>query len=549
MSKRIFSIFLILLLVGGMAYHASPDFDAEESDNTIKETVVKKNEVPDNTIVLWYTDEALEEFISDAALALKQNSDIDVRMEYIPGVDFLERINEASISDNESVAAPDLYITTHDSLMKAYLAGLANPIKDVNEVVTDNNFPTTAINAVSCDNKIVAYPLFYETNFFLYNKTYMASIAQNRIETQADLEAGNEAQAEADSKGNSENKETKTDETSTEEKSQDSDKTETKTEEGTGAENETTETGDSDATEDGDVAEGEEEPFGDEDSVADQEVLDQLATMIPSKISEVETFANNYDAPEQVEAVFKWDVTDIFYNYFFVGNYLEVGGENGDDNAVFNLYNSQAVECLKSYQGLNQYFTIESSDNYDSILQQFIDGKLVFTIATTDAFAKIEEAKLKGEFEYDYGVAILPDISDLLLVRGLSVTNAVAINGYSHKQDLANEFAAYLSYEGADPLYMKAGKLACKRGIEYENAEMNNVMTEYQKSMPLPKMIETSNFWLQLEIAFSRVWAGEEPDIVLKELAEHMGGQIDEITYSIPVQESITAGVQTFFTK
>ena len=67
--------------------------------------------------------------------------------------------------------------------------------------------------------------------------------------------------------------------------------------------------------------------------------------------------------------------------------------------------------------------------------------------------------------------------------------------------------------------------------------------------MPLPKMIETSNYWLQLEIAFSKVWAGEDPDTVLKELSDTMGGQIEEITYSIPVQESISAGVQTFFTK
>ena len=67
--------------------------------------------------------------------------------------------------------------------------------------------------------------------------------------------------------------------------------------------------------------------------------------------------------------------------------------------------------------------------------------------------------------------------------------------------------------------------------------------------MPLPKMIETSNFWLQLEIAFSKVYSGEDPETVLRDLADTMGGQIEEITYSIPVQESIGAGVQTFFTK
>ena len=40
--------------------------------------------------------------------------------------------------------------------------------------------------------------------------------------------------------------------------------------------------------------------------------------MIPSTIDDILSFADSYDAPEQVEAVFKWDGR-YFYNYFFVG--------------------------------------------------------------------------------------------------------------------------------------------------------------------------------------------------------------------------------------
>ena len=517
MSKRIISCILILILLGGLAFHAFPDFDAEKSDLTIVETMVNTQEVPDNTIVIWYTDDSLTEYISDVALAYHQESGNEIKLELVPGVDYLENINTESINPSGKVAAPDLYITTHDNLMKAYLAGLAAPISDKNETVTENNFPGTSLHAITCDGKIVAYPLYYETNFFLYNKTYMSAIAQNRMETESDAIEGQAAQEEADA-GNINKEESQ----------------EVNVEEVAEVEN---------------VEEEMTEPYGEEDQLAEQEVLDRLATMIPSKISDITTFANNYDAPEGVEAVFKWDVTDIFYNYFFVGNFLQVGGEDGDNNSIFNLYNQQAVECLKSYQEMNKYFAIEPDDNYESILQQFIDGKLVFTIATTDAFAKIQEAQMNGAFDFDYGVAVIPDVSDILLSRGLSVTDVIAINGYSDKKEAANEFAAHLAYDSADTLYMKAGKLACKREVPYDNPEITNVMTEYQKSMPLPKMIETSNFWLQLEIAFSKVWAGEDPDAVLKDLSDTMGGQIEEITYSIPVQESIGAGVQTFFTK
>ena len=533
MGKRIIAALLILCLMGGLVFHAFVDFDAEKGDTFLSEKKSEASQVPDDTIVIWYTDEALTEYISDVALSYRQDSGMEVRMELVDGVDYLENINKASINNIENKPAPDLYITTHDNLMKAYLAGLAAPVKDTRETIIEDKFPGTAIHAVSCDGKYVAYPLYFETNYFLYNKTYMASIAQNKAESEADAQEGAEAQKAAD-EGNI-----------------NTDKGELKQEEALAeGDGENQGEGDGmDSMESDDLMEDASVPYGDEDSVADQEVLNRLATMIPSTFSDITTFANNYDAPEGVEAVFKWDVTDIFYNYFFVGNYMEVGGENGDDNAIFNLYNQQVVECLKKYQEMNQYFTLEKDDNYSNILQQFIDGKLVFTIATTDAFAKIEEAQMKGEFNFDYGVAVIPNVSDLLLSRGLSVTDVIAINGYSEKKDAANEFAAYLSYDNADALYTKAGKLACKREVPYENTEINNVMTEYQKSMPLPKMIETSNYWLQLEIAFSKVWAGEDPDAVLKDLSDRVSGQIEEITYSIPVQESIGAGVQTFFTK
>lgn len=517
MNRRITSIILLLILMGGLVKHAFVDFDAEKSDSTIAQKIIQKEEVPDNTLILWYTDSSLEEYIADVALAYKQETGMEVVAELVDGIDYLESINFASVNESSTKPAPDLYITTHDNLMKAYLAGLAVPIIDSEEKVCENNFPETALHAISCDGKYVAYPLYYETNFFLYNKTYMASIAQGRMEAENDKAEGEIAQAEAD-----ENKE------ALKEEAADTVETETDIQE---------------------EAVIEEEPYGDEEVVADPEVLERLATMIPSTIDDITTFANNYEAPDTVEAVFKWDVTDIFYNYFFVGNYLEVGGEDGDNNAIFNLYNQQAVEGLKVYQNMDKYFTMEDNDNYESILKQFIEGKLVFTIATTDAFAKIQEAQMDGTFKYEYGVAIIPDMSNVLRARGLSVTDAVAINGYSEKKEAANLFATRLCFDSADSLYLKSGKLACKRDVPYENTEINNVMTEYQKSMPLPKMIETSNFWLQLEIAFSKVYSGEDPETVLRDLADTMGGQIEEITYSIPVQESIGAGVQTFFTK
>ncbi|HKM20412.1 MAG TPA: extracellular solute-binding protein, partial [Lachnospiraceae bacterium] len=474
-------------------------------------------EAEDEPLILWYADEALTEYLNSMALAYyEEYGGTKVTPVLVSGVEYMEQINKASVDDE---AAPDLYITSNDNLMKAYLAGLAVLITEEEETVIPKYYPLTALHAVTCRDAYVAYPFYYETNFFLYNKTFMADIAKQAIEEEADLAAAEEALNELAEEGEPE----PTTEIATDENA-----------DGISA----------NTVSDASVDEAAGESGVDEEAYElSPEVLQQMSTMIPSTIDDILAFADNYDAPETVEYVFRWDVSDIFYNYFFIGNYIDVGGESGDNNANFTVYNQGTIDCLQVYQDLNQFFSIDTKEvTYESILEDFIQGKTVFTVATTDAIGKIEEAKAAGEFNYDYGVGVLPDVSSKLKARGLSVTNAVAINGYSRRQKEANAFARYLTYENLDTLYNRAGKMACRYNVPYENDEINNVMLEYQKSVSLPKMIEASNFWVQLEITFTKVWTGSDPEEELLALSELLGSQIDEIGYHIPVQESISAG-------
>ena len=41
-------------------------------------------------------------------------------------------------------------------------------------------------------------------------------------------------------------------------------------------------------------------------------------------------------------------------------------------------------------------------------------------------------------------------------------------------------------------------------------------------------MLETSNFWVQLEIVFTEVWKGEDVDTALFNMNEQITGQMDE---------------------
>ncbi|MCI9319792.1 MAG: extracellular solute-binding protein [Lachnospiraceae bacterium] len=420
-----------------------------------------------DTIYFWYTDDAMTNFINSAAVAFGERENVRVIPVLTEDSEYLEALNQASLHSGQ---VPDAYIISNDSLEKAYLAGLAEEIGDEGAVCNETNFPAAALSAVAYQGKTVAYPLSYETSALVYNETYLAEwavqIAQKDL-----LNAGEDlASAENDS-----------------------------------------------------------------GIPVDEAALAALAEeyfqkAIPHTVNDILNIANTFDVPAGVDGVLKWDVSDIFYNYWIVGNYMIVGGDAGDDKRQININNPETIQCLEVYKALNQFFFIESDTvSYDSVLQDFIDGKTVFSIVTTDAAARLAEAKESGELAFEYGIAMMPDISEELKSRSMSVTNGVAVNGYSEHKELANRFAAYLVTECADSLYERSGKVSANRNAGTENGALQIFMLEYGESVPLPKMMETGNFWLQLERLFSSVWNGADVTTLVEELANQIVTQVEAV--------------------
>ncbi len=420
MKKKLIS----LLLVAGLCIGT---YFAAQALPTPKENPAAAFPEKD-TLHLWYADDSMTDYLTNVAAAYYEKTGIHVIPTLRTGLEYLEEIYTASTHPGEeTLQMPDMYIISNDSLEKAYLSGLAVSLKDKGEVLSQKNFPKTALDAVSYQGKYVGYPLYYETSAFLYNKTYLE-------------EAGKEP---------------------------------------------------------------------------------------PKTVDDILTFADEYDAPEQVEAVFRWDVSDIFYNYYFIGNYMIVGGEAGDDSSQIDIDNDKTEECLQIYQNLNQFFSIDTKEvTYDSVLQDFMEGKVVMTVATSDALAKLENEKNEGGFPYEYGLAKMPNLTAQLKGRSLSVTNAIAVNGFSEKNEAAEAFAAFLETEYAQTLYDAAGKLPAAYGDCYTDEKRNAFLEEYQSSISMPKLLGTSNFWVQLEICFSRIWDGAEVGQLLGELAEQIGRQL-----------------------
>ncbi len=505
MRYKLIAVLLIAVLTIGMYHIGVKNNEATEED---KNMAYYRTE----NIYLWYTDPSFEDFFTSASVAFHENNpNIRVIPQCVTVDEYLEYVNDSSVQGEDF---PDVLLVTNDSLEKAYLAGLATEITEETDVVTDEHFSKVAQNAVTYNDEKIGYPLYFETSVLVYNKTFL-----------------NDWIAKVQEEGLSQIDDSEIDPSEVDESSITEDKQGEKT--------------------------------------YDVETL-TIYDVIPKTIEDIKNFADEYDAPDGVDGVFKWDVSDIFYNYFFVGNYMSVGGEAGDDKDNIDIYNEDTINCMNVYQNLNQFFSIDANtSSYNGMIDDFINGKFVYSIATSDVIARLEAveeentqtlirqraerdalrrqledrvadgrmseeemnkdiADAEAEFVkiYEFGYARVPMLDKDLKSRSLSVTEALVINGYSEHQLAANKFAAFVSTEYSDHLYSKTGKIASSTDAGYDDETLLLFQEEYANSIPLPKLIEASNFWVQLEITFTKVWIGEDIDGLLGKLDEMIKTQV-----------------------
>ncbi len=429
---------------------------------------------PRETLVLWYNDEVLTDYLNREAARFGDSTD-DVRVVpvLVSGLNFLESVAAASATGENP---PDLYITTHDNLEKAALAGLTNEVERAEDNLRGDNFSPAALSSVTWHDKRIAYPFYGETIALLYNRTYLEEEVKRRERERREEELL--AQAPEDS-----------------------------------------------VYVDGEALTAEME--------FDDESLDaMIQEILPATLEDLLYFAGNYNAPEGVDAVFTFDVNDLFTTYFFAGDAMDVGGPSGDNSDVIDIYNGQTLMCMDIYQQLGQFFAVESGAvSGESVLRDLISGKTVFTISTTEAVRRVAEAQAAGECDYRIDAAPLFSLMEDIPTRALSVTNCIVVNGFSNHLSESHRFARFLLDDGTDALYERAGKMAAKYRAAFGDdptvsAMMRAYETVYENSVPMPKMLETSNYWIRLETAFTDIWNGAEINGTMKQVAEQLLTQV-----------------------
>ena len=273
LKKRLIAVAAVLVMAAAVLYGSTfVTGDTEETDASLTWKTEKE------TIYFWYSDDNMTNFINSAAVSFGEREGVRVIPVLTSESEYLEAISRACA---DSAQVPDVYLVGHDSLEKAYLAGLATQIQDVAGICNEANFPPAALSAVSYQGMRVAYPLCFETSALICNETYLREWA-SQIANKELLEAG---------------------------QAQDNPQTE-----------------------------------------------QYFQNAIPHTVDDILQIADTFDVPEGVTGIMEWDVSDIFYNYWIVGNYMVVGGDAGDDASQIHINNPETIQCLEVYKALNQYF-------------------------------------------------------------------------------------------------------------------------------------------------------------------------------------------------
>lgn len=407
-TKRIIVILLIMCIVSSFVACGISD-DTQDTSENIQD---------DTTLSLWYTDDHLTAYLKQAADEYhKANQHITIEPKLVEEDDYLENIYNGSIKQNDIA---DLYMLSSDNLEKAYLMGITSN-NDMNKDVFNNTvYGNAGIEAASYNNKLVAYPLSFDTTFMVYNKKYVSVMG-----TFADLT----------------------------------------------------------------------------------------------------NFSNNFqhnDQNSEVQYVVDWDVSDGFLNYAFVGPYMNIGGSSSDDGSSIQLNNNGMKASLNEYLKFKADYGIDRSATTDSsCLDLFKQNKLLYTIIKTNDLKAINDSGV------NYGICKIPDLTNSISSKSLSITQLMAVNPYSKNVKAAKNVAKSFTYDYAGELFDLTGYVCCRSDLgNYPSSEFINLYSVYSNSIVKAQFMNIGDFYIKLEIMLHQIWDGANVDDNLSSFSNYVTTQL-----------------------
>ena len=251
---------------------------------------------------------------------------------------------------------------------------------------------------------------------------------------------------------------------------------------------------------------------------------------LPTTFDDIKSFADSFNsegsesspAHANVENILKWDMKQIGLSYGFLGGYLSVGGEYGDDAGALDVNSENAVKAGNYFYSLAQYFYMDiDTISYESILDDFLNGKIVYTIADADIIKKLRESEANVE------LITLPKLTEELDTKEISSTYVLFVNPFGDMKAEAKNFAEFISYDMADEMYDITETFISARKITYEDKYINSFALSYEKSAGMPKLMCLSDYWIKASMVTEKIWNGSNVQETLDSFTEELKQRMD----------------------
>lgn len=244
-------------------------------------------------------------------------------------------------------------------------------------------------------------------------------------------------------------------------------------------------------------------------------LYDQDLAGEPVTIENVLEFSEKFVDDENKKEIFKWDISDPFYNFMFLGGYASLLGASGEDVSQFDVTNEYVVESMTYFQSMHEILSMEIEDSsYAKIKNKIKKHKLIYAICKTDILP------ILASTENSYKLSKLPKLTETLDSGSLSITYAACVNPYADSLSAANLFSIFLSYEYSQEMFALNRKIATRSSITRTDENDILIYEQYTQSNTIPKALEMGDFWTYSELAFSKIWEGEDVKTELTNLQE-----------------------------
>ena len=235
----------------------------------------------------------------------------------------------------------------------------------------------------------------------------------------------------------------------------------------------------------------------------------------PVTIENVLEFSENFVDEENKKEIFRWDISDPFYNFMFLGGYASLLGAAGEDASLFDVTNEYVLQSMTYFQSIHEILSMDMEESsYAKIKNKIKKNKLIYAICKTDILPVLEET------QNAYKLAKLPKLTDTLDSGSLSITYAACVNPYADSISAATLFSIYLSYEYSGEQFGLSRKISARTSITRENENDQLIFEQYTLSDTIPKALEMGDFWTYSEVAFSNIWHGSDVATELTTLHE-----------------------------